>query len=117
MLNEAFDAIESVLEDLDVGGEQSRQFAAEIQLLRRIIGYPDSTPGNPDESQRRKRIAHHLRRLAVQADGLTASLPTLEIGAWLDSSRQDQTVHVDFADYDLPGLLRFIADVGVGRAE
>ena len=42
MLNEALDAIESVLEGLDVGGEQSRQFAEEIKLLRQVIGCPET---------------------------------------------------------------------------
>ena len=54
MLNEALNAIESVLKGLDVGGEQSRQFAEEIQLLRQVIGYPETMSENSDESQRRK---------------------------------------------------------------
>jgi len=54
MLNEALDAIESVLEGLDVGGEQSRQFAEEIKLLRQVIGYPEVGSENSDESQKRK---------------------------------------------------------------
>ena len=54
MLNEAFDAIESVLEGLDVGGEQSRQFAEEIKLLRQVIGYPEAMSENSAESQRRR---------------------------------------------------------------
>jgi hypothetical protein len=38
MLTSAYDAIEEVLESLDVGGEQSRQFAEEIKTLRGVVG-------------------------------------------------------------------------------
>jgi len=38
MLTSAYDAIKEVLESLDVGGEQSRQFAEEIKILREVIG-------------------------------------------------------------------------------
>jgi len=38
MLNSAYEAIKEVLESLDVGGEQSRQFAEEIKILRDVIG-------------------------------------------------------------------------------
>ena len=37
-LSKAQEAIEEVLESLDVGGEQSRQFAGEIKILRDVIG-------------------------------------------------------------------------------
>jgi len=37
-LANAYEAIEEVLESLDVGGEQSRQFAQEIKILRDAIG-------------------------------------------------------------------------------
>ena len=39
MLNRAYEAIEEVLEGIDVGGEQSRQFAEEIRILRAVIGH------------------------------------------------------------------------------
>ncbi len=39
MLNRAYEAIEEVLESLDVGGEQSRQFAEEIRVLRNVISH------------------------------------------------------------------------------
>ena len=39
MLERAREAIEEVLESLDVGGEQSRQFAQEIKILRDVIGH------------------------------------------------------------------------------
>jgi len=38
-LTNAYDAIEEVLESLDAGGEQSRQFAEEIKILRDAIGH------------------------------------------------------------------------------
>ena len=39
MLNRAYEAIEEVLESLDVRGEQSRQFAEEIRVLRNVISH------------------------------------------------------------------------------
>ena len=38
MLNKVYEAIEEVLNSIDVGGEQSRQFAQEIRILREVIG-------------------------------------------------------------------------------
>ena len=38
MLNKIYEAVEQVLDGLDVGGEQSRQFAEEIRILRELIG-------------------------------------------------------------------------------
>jgi len=37
MTNKMYDAIEQVLGSLDVGGEQSRQFAEEIKTLRDVL--------------------------------------------------------------------------------
>ena len=34
MITQMYDAIEQVLQSLDVGSEQSRQFAEEIKILR-----------------------------------------------------------------------------------
>lgn len=48
MLESAYDAIKEVLESLDVGGEQSRQFAEEIKILRDVIGH--RKPGASDEN-------------------------------------------------------------------
>ena len=48
MLTSAYDAIEEVLESLDVGGEQSRQFAQEIKILRDVIGRPKSIEDTSD---------------------------------------------------------------------
>ena len=42
MLESAYDSIKEVLESLDVGGEQSRQFAEEIRILRDVIGHRKS---------------------------------------------------------------------------
>ena len=38
MLTSTYEAIEEVLDGLDVGGEQSRQFAQEIKILRDVVG-------------------------------------------------------------------------------
>ena len=37
MLNKINEAVEQILEGLDVGGEQSRQFAEEIRILKELI--------------------------------------------------------------------------------
>jgi len=37
MKNDPYDAIQQVLERLDTGGEQSRAFAAEIAILKRVL--------------------------------------------------------------------------------
>ena len=113
MLNKVYEAIEDVLENLDVGGEQSRQFAEEIRILREVVGHPNPVKDALDEIQRRSQIVHKLRRLAIEAEGLTAALPTLAVKQWLDGTVADATKDVFFEDHDLTGLLRFIADVGV----
>ena len=113
MLNRIYDVIEEVLESIDVGGEQSRQFAGEIKILKEVIGYPEPIKDTLDEVQRRGQIVHKLRRLAIEAEGLTAALPTLPVKQWLDGTVADATKDVYFEDYDLAKFLRFIADVGV----
>ena len=113
MLNKVYKAIERVLETLDVGGEQSRQFAEEIRILRKVIGHPKPVKDALDEIQRRGQVVHKLRKLAVEAEGLTAALPTLPVKQWLDGTVADATKDVFFEDHDLAGLLMFIADVGV----
>ena len=115
MLNKVYEAIEEVLESLDVGGEQSRQFSDEIKILREVIGHPKPADGLLEKVQRRQLILQKLRRLAVEAEGLTASLPTMPVDKWLDGTVADVTVDVQFKEYDLSGLLRFIADVGVNQ--
>ena len=52
MLKNAYEAIEEVLESLDVGGEQSRQFAGEIKVLKDVIG--DSKSADDDSDKGRK---------------------------------------------------------------
>jgi len=113
MLNKVYDAIEEVLESIDVGGEQSRQFADEIKILKEVIGYPEPVKDALDEIQRRGQIVQKLRRLAIDAEGLTAALPTLPVKQWLDGTVADATVDVYFEDHDLAKFLQFVADVGV----
>jgi len=113
MLNKVYEAIEDVLENLDVGGEQSRQFAEEIRILREVVGHPKPVKDALDEIQRRTQIVQKLRRLAIEAEGLTAALPTLPVKQWLDGMVADATKDVFFENHDLAKLLRFIADVGV----
>ena len=113
MLNKIYDEIETVLDTLDVGGEQSRQFAEEIRTLREVIGHPEPVKDTLDEIQRRDQIVQKLRKLAIEAEGLTAVLPTLPVKQWLDGTVADATKDVFFENHDLTKLLRFIADVGV----
>ena len=67
MLNKLYEAIEEVLESIDVGGEQSRQFNKEIELLMEVLGYPEPVTDEWDELQRRQIIAQKLRHIAVEA--------------------------------------------------
>ena len=113
MLNKVYEAIEEVLNSIDVGGEQSRLFSEEIRILRGVIGHPNPVKDAFDEIRRRGQIVHKLRRLAIEAEGLTAALPTLPVKQWLDGTMADATKDVFFENHDLAGLLRFIADVGV----
>ena len=53
MLNKLYEAIEEVLDSIDVGGEQSRQFAGEIKILREVIGYPQPNDDVFTEVQRK----------------------------------------------------------------
>lgn len=117
MLNKVYEAIEEVLDSLDVGGEQSHQFANEIQTLRHVIGHPEATDGVLDEISRRRWIVQKLRRLAVEAEGLTVSLPTMPVKQWLDGTVADATVDVYFEDHELSVLLQFVADVGISHAD
>ena len=113
MLNKLYEAIEEVLESIDVGGEQSRQFAEEIKILKDVIGYPEPDSDTFDEIQRRRQIVQKLRRLAIESEGLKAALPTLPVKQWLDGTVADATIDVFFEEHDLHKLLRFIADVGI----
>jgi hypothetical protein len=113
MLNKVYQAIKTVLESIDVGGEQSRQFAEEVRILRKVIGHPEPIKGALDETQRRGQIVQILSRLAIEAEGLTATLPTLPVRQWLDGTVDDATKEVFFESHDLAKLLQFIADVGI----
>ena len=62
MLNKVYEAIADVLESLDVGGEQSRQFAEEIRTLREVVGHPEPVKDPFDEILRRGQIVQKLRR-------------------------------------------------------
>ena len=64
MLNRIYDSIEQVLESIDVGGEQSRQFSEEIKILREVVGYPEPDSNTFNEVQRRSQIVQKVRRLA-----------------------------------------------------
>ena len=113
MLNKLYDAIEQVLESIDVGGEQSRQFAEEIKILREVVGYPEPDNGEFSEVERRRYLTEKLRRLAVEAEGLKMSLPKLVPEKWFDRTFQDATIDVFFEEYDMAKVLHFIADVGI----
>jgi len=117
MLNKVCEAIEEVLDSLDVGGEQSRQFAEEIRTLRQVIGHPKAVDGALDEISRRRWIVQKLRRLAVEAEGLTVSLPTMPVKQWLDGTVADATVDVYFEEYDLSAFLQFVADIGISHGD
>jgi len=66
-----------------------------------------------ETAKRQNLLCKKLRRLAVEAEGLKASLPTLPLKKWFDGTIQDAAKDVYFENYDLTKLLRFIADVGL----
>ena len=113
MLNKLYDAIEEVLNSIDVGGEQSRQFSEEIKILREVVGYPEPDNGEFSEVERRRCLTEKLRRLAVEAEGLKMSLPKLPPEKWFDDTFQDATIDIFFEEYDMAKVLCFIADVGI----
>jgi len=113
MLNKIYESIDTVLKKLDVGGEQSRQFASEIELLKEVIGYPEPVEDEWDELQRRQIIAQKLRYLAVEAEGILIHLPKNPLNQWFDGTYQDSTIDMEFEEYDMAKVLRFIADVGI----
>ena len=113
MLNKLYESIEQVLESIDVGGEQSRQFAEEIKILRDVIGCPQTDNDEFSEIERRRYLTEKLRRLATEADGLKISLPKLPLEKWFDDTFHDATIDIFFEEYDMAQVLCFIADVGI----
>lgn len=115
MLNEVYDTIEAILEGLDTGSAQSRAFAEEIKMLQDVLGYPEPAEDDLGETLKRCQIARKLERLAIQAEDMTVTLPTLPVGQWLDGTFQKAQVDVEFQKCDLARLLQFIADFGVSE--
>ena len=113
MLNKLYEAIEELLERIDVGGEQSRQFNCEIQSLKEILGHPEPIADEWDEIQRRQIIAQKLKRLAVEAEGILVQLPQNPVKQWFDGTYQNSTIDMEFVELDLSKLLKFIVEVGV----
>jgi hypothetical protein len=115
MLNEVYDTVETILESLDTGGEQTLRFAEEIKMLKDLLSYPEPASDELELTLRRCEISRKLERLAVQADGLIVSLPTLPVAQWLDGTFEKPDVEVSFEKCDLARLLQFLADYGVGH--
>jgi hypothetical protein len=117
MLNKVYDTIEQVLESLDAGGEQSREFAEEIKMLKDVLGHPEPTQDALEQLLRRRQISRKLERLAIQAEDMTATLPALPVAKWFDGTFEDATVDVSFETCSLAKLLQFIADYGVSEQD
>jgi hypothetical protein len=115
MLNELYEKIEAVLNHLDVGGEQSRAFAGEIELLKDVLGYPEPVQDDWDELDRCRILSEKLHRLAVAAQGILIPLPANPIGQWFDGTYQDTTIDMQFEEVDLGKLLKFIINVGMDQ--
>lgn len=113
MLNEMYEKIEAVLNELDTGGEQSRAFAGEIELLKEVLGYPEPVKDDWDELERRDILGNKLRRLAVEAEGILIPLPKNPIAQWFDGTYQDTNIDMEFEEVDLAKLLKFVVEVGV----
>jgi hypothetical protein len=117
MLNRMFEKIEQVLHSIDVGGEQSRQFAPEIKMLKEVLGYHEQVDDFFEQGRRKDLITRKLRRLAVEAEGLKAALPRLPLEKWFDGTFENTNIDILFDEYDLAQVLHFIADVGVSFSE
>lgn len=113
MLNKLYEKIEAVLNELDTGGEQSRAFEGEINLLKEVLGYPQPIQNRLDELDRRRMLSSKLRRLAVTAEGILIPLPENPIAQWFDGTYQDTNIDMQFEEVDLAKLLKFIVEVGV----
>ena len=113
MLNEVYEKIEAVLAHLDAGGEQSRAFSGEIELLKDVLGYPEPVQDDWDELERCRILAEKLRRLAVESEGILIPLPKNPIVQWFDGAYQDTTINMQFDEVDLGHLLTFIIEVGM----
>jgi hypothetical protein len=113
MINEMYKRIEQVLEVIDTGGEQSKAFAEEIEILKGILGYPSQNKYSSRKEYRQDIIAYKLRQLALESKDLKANLPNVCVEKWLDKSTENPDVDIHFKDCDLQKLLRYIADVGV----
>jgi hypothetical protein len=113
MLNELYEKLEVILNNIDTGGEQSRAFEGEIALLKELLGYPEPVQDDWDEAQRHEIIAQKLRRLAVQAEGILIPLPKNPIAQWVVGTYQDTSIDMQFEDVDLAQLLKFIVEVGM----
>ena len=113
MLNEVYETIEAVLNALDVGGEQSRSFAGEIELLKDVLGYPEPVQDDWDELQRREILAQKLQRLSVEAKGILIPLSANPIRQWFEGTYQNATIDMQFEEVDLAKLLGFIVEIGV----
>lgn len=113
MLNEVYEKIEAVLNELDLGGEQSRAFEGEIKLLKEVLGFPEPIKDDWDELERREILGNKLRRLAVEGEGILIPLPSNPIAQWFDGTYQDTNIDMQFEEVDLAKLLSFIVDVGV----
>ena len=113
MLNEVYDTIEAILESLDAGGEQSLAFAEEIKMLKDLLGFPEPAEDDLGETLRRCQIARKLEHLAIQAEEMTVTLPTLPVTQWLDGTFRHAQADVSFEKCDLSRLLQFLADYGV----
>jgi len=115
MLNEVYDTVEAILESLDAGGEQSLAFAEEIKMLKEILSYPEPAQDELDETLRRCQISRKLERLAIQAEDLTISLPTLPVAQWFDGTFENARANAPVEECSLARLLQFLADYGVSE--
>lgn len=117
MLNQIYEILEDVLKNLDIGGEQSRAFESEIQGIKEVLGYVKPSRDIFTECDRMDLLTRKLRRLAIESEGIKASLPTVPLEKWFDGTYEDTTIDMFFDEFDLAELLRFIADVGVSASE
>ncbi len=110
MLNEVYDTVEAILEGLDTGGESSRAYAEEIEMLKEILGYPEPAADALDEAMKRYKIARKLERLAIEVQDVTIVLPAVPVTQWPAGTCTKTAPGVPTEPCDLARLLQVLCD-------
>jgi hypothetical protein len=102
MLNEVYDAVEQVLERLDTGGEQSRAFAGEIAMLKRVLDHRQ-----PMTPVRRQVWVGAVSHKGTVVHATVVSDKTKAIKALAEYFRTQEGYH---GPAELPGICSWMAE-------